>query len=190
MMAASFAQGNAPTDICPLLVGSTLPEVNLTSADGETVSLSSLTTDKPTIIIFFRGSWCPYCNRHFKEIREIEMELNEMGYTLLAISPDKPENVMGTMEKMEMGYTVYSDSDMKAADAFGLGFTVDEETVSRYKKFDIDLEAASGRTHGRLPVPAVFVVNEEGRVQFAYANPDYRERLSAEVLLAAARAAL
>ena len=88
-----------------------------------------------------------------------------------------------------MGYSLYSDSDLEAADAFGLGFQVDEKTLKKYRAFDIDLGVASGRTHNRLPVPAVFVIGKDGRVKFNYANPDYRERLSGAVLVAAAKAA-
>lgn len=180
----------AQSDICPLLIGSQMPDVKLSSSEGETVELRKLTAAKPTVIIFYRGSWCPYCNRHFKEIQDVEGELKEMGYTILAISPDKPENVLGTEEKHELAYSVYSDSDMEASDAFGLSFTVDDETVTKYKKWDIDLEAASGRTHGKLPVPAVFVAGKDGRMKFSYVNPDYHERLGGQVLVAAAKAAL
>jgi hypothetical protein len=77
---------------------------------------------------------------------------------------------------------------MAAAKAFGLAFRVDDELYERYKGFNIDLENASGETHHLLPVPAVLIIGKDGRIRFQYVNPDYKIRLDAQVLLAAARA--
>jgi peroxiredoxin len=93
-----------------------------------------------------------------------------------------------TMVRHEMTWTVLSDAESKAALAFGLAFKVDDRTVDQYKGFGIDLEAASGQTHHVLPVPAVFIVDESGKIEFQYVDPDYRARIPPEVLLAAARA--
>lgn len=93
-----------------------------------------------------------------------------------------------TAEKHEMTWTVLSDAEAAAAQAFGLAFRVDDETFQRYKGFGIDLEAASGQTHHVLPVPAVYVVDEDGRIAFEYVHPDYRVRIPASVVLAAAEA--
>jgi peroxiredoxin len=92
-----------------------------------------------------------------------------------------------TAEKHEMTWTVLSDADAAAARAFGLAFRVDDETFRRYQGFGIDLEAASGKSHHILPVPAVFIVDPEGRIAFQYVNPDYRVRIPADVVLAAAK---
>lgn len=93
-----------------------------------------------------------------------------------------------TAVKHEMTWTVLSDAEARAALAFGLAFRVDDPTVERYKAFGIDLESASGQAHHLLPVPAVFIVDESGKIEFQYVNPDYRVRVPAEVLLAAAQA--
>ena len=121
------------------------------------------------------------------QLQKIETELLELGYRILAISPDLPENLKASVEKNSLGYVLLSDSKMEAAKAFGLAFRVDEKGYQRLSGFGIDLESASGEKHHLLPVPAVYLVGEDGIIQFQYVNPNYKVRLTPEVLLAAAK---
>ncbi|MEQ8523706.1 peroxiredoxin-like family protein [Gracilimonas sp.] len=174
--------------VTPLLISSEIPDVSLKNIDGETVSLRSRVYEQPTILVFYRGGWCPYCNRHLAELKKIEEELYEIGYQILAISPDRPEKLKATLNENELGYTLLSDSPMEVTKAFGLAFKVDPKTVERYISLGIDLEADSGYDHHLLPAPAVYIVNTEGIVRFNYVNPNYRERINGDVLLSAAKA--
>ena len=178
-------------DVRPLGVGQAVPDVTLTAADGQAVSLGQAVTEAPTVIIFYRGGWCVYCNRQLDGLRGVQDELISMGYQVIAISPDRPANAANTAAVKQVRYAVLSDSDMAAAKAFGLAFQLDEMTVRMYKGLHgIDLEDASGRTHRQLPVPAVFIAGPDGLIRYAYHNPNYKVRLSPEALLAAAREAM
>lgn len=106
---------------------------------------------------------------------------------MVALSADRPEKLAGAVEGKTLDYRLLSDNDLAAARAFGIAFRVDDGTAKAYRGHGLDLEAASGRTHQGLPVPAVFLI-DGGIVEFAYVHPDYRKRLHPEVLLAAARA--
>ncbi len=176
--------------IHPLLVGSTVPSLTLQTVENVSFDLTAAMAKKPTILIFYRGSWCPYCNRHFSELQEIESELVELGYQIIAISPDTPENLNQSLEKHKMNYQLLSDSKMEAAKAFGIAFKVDSPTIEKYEKYGIDLKEASGEEHNLLPVPSVFLINTDGIIQFHYVNPNYSVRLKKEVILAAAKAFL
>ena len=184
------AQDNTAEEICPILIGTELPDAKVTDIDGNSVQVSDLVKDKPTMMIVYRGSWCPYCNRHFGKLQEIEEELMEMGFQIMALSPDKPENLNKTIKKNDLTYTLVSDSKMNLIDALGLSFKVDDKTLKKYKLYGINLEKASGESHNRLPVPAILIVNAEGIVTFTYVNPDYSVRADAGLVLAAAKAAL
>jgi peroxiredoxin len=107
---------------------------------------------------------------------------------VLAISPDRPEKLKLVEEKAKGKYTLLSDAKLEAALALGLAFKVDEDTVDMYKKYGIDLEEASGESHGLLPVPAVYVLDKKGKILFEYINPEYQMRIAPEVVLAAAKA--
>jgi peroxiredoxin len=107
---------------------------------------------------------------------------------LFAISPDQPPKLKETIDKHPLGFRLLSDSDMAAARGFGLAYRVDGATLAKLKDSGMDLEEASGQEHHMLPVPAVFLIGStKGLIEFAYVNPDYRVRLSADLLLAAAR---
>lgn len=174
--------------VTPLLISSEIPDVFLKNINGETLSLRTAVAKQPAILIFYRGGWCPYCSRHLADLHKIEDELYEIGYQILAISPDKPEKLKSTLQNIELNYTLLSDSPMTASKAFGLAFKVDQETVDRYKSIGLDLEGDSGHDHHLLPVPAVYIVNTDGIVKFNYVNPNYKERINGEVLLTAAKA--
>jgi peroxiredoxin len=192
---AQHGQNDPPTrvaenadDIHPLLVGAKVPDVVLMDVEGEPVKLYSLLSKKPTVLVFYRGGWCPYCNLQLSQLHTIENEVIELGYQIVAISADRFENAEKSVDKHNLHYTLLSDSAKIAAEAFGLAFKVDEETLERYTKIGIDLEAASGVNDHILPVPAVFIVQKDGIITFEYVNPNYRVRLNAQVLLAILKA--
>lgn len=190
--ATRAAAGDIPAaaaQVRPIIVGSPVPDVSLDAPDGTSVSLKETVTGKHSVLIFYRGGWCPYCNAHLGQIQSAESRLKEMGYQILAVSPDQPSELEGTSDKNKLGYRLLSDSSAEAARAFGIAFRVDDDTLEKYKGYGIDLEAASGASHHILPVPSVFLVGPDGTIQFAHADPDYRRRLAPSVLLSAAEAA-
>ncbi len=174
-----------------IAVGETVPSVTLRTVQGKPFDLRKAVARQPTVLIFYRGGWCPYCNRHLAQLRELEPKLKELGYQILAISPDRPGELAKSIQKQKLEYTLLSDSDMTAAKAFGLAFRVDDATVNLYKtKYSIDLEASSGRRHHELPVPAANVVDRSGKISYEYVNQDYKIRIEPEKLLQEARSAL
>jgi len=177
-------------DVRPLMIGQLIPDVGLKTAEGKAFDLRAAAQEQPLVLIFYRGGWCPFCNKHLGQLQQVDPQLRELGYRIVAVSPDRPEKLSGAAEKGGLSYTLVSDSSMAAAKAFGIAFKVDDATLEKYAGYGIDLEAASGETHHLLPVPAVFIVGKDGAIDFSYANPDYKTRLASEVLLAAAKAAL
>ncbi len=179
---------DSPTKVNPILINSTIPDVSLKNIEGEDVKLRELAAQQPTMIVFYRGGWCPYCTRHMAELQQIEEEIIEMGYQILAISVDRPEVLKETLTDVELTYSLLSDSPADALKGFGVAYVLDSKTVERYKSVGIDLEKDSGYDHHILPAPAVFIIDTEGTVKFQYVNPDHRERINGDILLAAANA--
>ena len=123
-----------------------------------------------------------YCNRYFSDLREVEDEIKELGYQIVAIGADPPDATAASQEKT--GYTLLSDADLEVARAFGIAFQMDQATVEKYREYKIALDHSSWR----LPVPAVFIIDGEGTILFEHIDPDYSKRLPAELVLAAAKA--
>lgn len=164
--------------------GDSIPDVKLRTETNQEVSLRKLVAERPTVLIFYRGGWCPFCTRHLSELAGIEQDLEKAGAQLLAISMDQPSKLRETPNRDKLGYRLLSDSEAVAAKAFGIAFQVEDDLVRKYKEsYQIDLEAASGQTHHLLPHPAVFVADTKGTIRFAYVNSDYKVRLEPAKIL-------
>ncbi|MDT8410544.1 MAG: peroxiredoxin-like family protein [Wenzhouxiangellaceae bacterium] len=170
----------------PILPGMQVPSFKVADVEGLVTEVGPDAIEKPIVLTFYRGGWCPYCNMHLAELRKAEAELEAMGFEVWFISPDQPE-LLAEGDDSEYGYELLSDPGMNAAEAFGIAFRVDEETYQRYVGFGMDLNERSGDDHRALPAPATFIIGSDGIVQFSYVNPDYTVRLAPEVLLAAAQ---
>ncbi len=117
-------------------------------------------------------------------VNSIYSTLQERGYEVVGICPDVPSELEQVHSDKKLHFPLYSDSTMDVSTALGIAFHVDDETVSMYlNKYNIDLEKASGQTHHNLPVPAVFVFDAKGILQYVYTNPDYTTRLKNDELL-------
>lgn len=174
-----------------LCMGDTIPDVVLRTDKDTEFKLRDAVKDKPAVLIFYRGGWCPYCSRHLAALAKIEGDLTAAGFQLLAISTDQPSKLREKPEYQALAYTLLSDSPMTAAKAFGIAFEVPDNIVHRYKTaFNLDLEAESGQIHHLLPHPAVYIVDKAGVIRFAHINEDYKVRLEPEKVLAAAKAAI
>jgi peroxiredoxin len=165
-------------DISPLLNGEILPDAVLKAPDGSAHNLSEVLKQKPSVVLFYRGGWCPFCNAHLAEIQEVQNEVVNLGYQIIAISPDSPENLQATDEKQELAYSLYSDADGKLTKAIGIAFKAPERYSGMLS------EKSDGLNDGFLPVPSVFVTDTSGKITFEYINPDYKTRLSGGLLLA------
>ncbi len=177
-------------DVRPLLLGSASPTADLQTLDGSQLSLTQALAGRPTVLVFYRGGWCPFCNLQLSELRHLDGDLQAHGFQLIALSPDRPELLAEAQEDAEnmAGYRLLSDASGAAMRAFGIAFEVDEATRKRYTEYGIDLAAASGHQHYALPVPAVFVIDAAGVLQFSYVNPDYRTRVPLRLVRAAIEA--
>jgi len=181
---------DSPKDVQPLGKGQTVPNGKLTTLEGKQVDLKTLISQKPSVLIFYRGGWCPYCNLQMGQLVKIEPDLMKLGYQLLAITPDKPESLRESLDKHGINYTLFSDSTMKLTRQFGLAYRLDPQTLEKMKGFGVDLDKATGNSLHELPVPAAFVVDKKGLIHFVYYNPDIKVRVNPDELLKAAKEAL
>jgi peroxiredoxin len=170
-----------PEDISPLLTGENIPQVTLVNAAGEPFNLNAAVASKPTILVFYRGGWCPYCSRQLAGLQDIENDLTKMGFQIIAISTDSPDNLKQSVSKEKLTYTLLSDADLAVSKQFGIAF----KSPKSYNAF---LPQTSGgkNVDKLLPVPSVFILSRKGNIRFEYINPDITQRLSPRLLKAAA----
>jgi peroxiredoxin len=177
-----------PTAIKPVRVGTSLPSSEVQTLSGDRLTVQKYLGGKKAVLVFYRGGWCPYCNRHLAGLANSTKALSDMGFKLVGISSDLPGELKKSADKNKLTFDLLSDSKAELLQALGVAFRVDDGTYISYRnRFKVDLESFSGQKHHFLPVPSVLIVDEKGVIRFVHTNPDYKQRLSSEEILAAAR---
>ncbi len=160
-----------------LKLGDSAPAIVLGNAKNEMVDVAKLFVRGPVIVTFYRGGWCPYCNLELKAFQEVLPEIEAAGASLVAISPEKPDETLSTVEKNALRFEVLSDIGQKVGRAFGLVYRFTDELRGYYEGAKLEIPALNGALGDwSLPVPATYVISQDGTIIFAHADVDYRNR--------------
>ena len=193
VVAADYAALPASAEeTTPLKTGDRAPAFTVRTVDDEPFVFDPENLERPTILISFRGGWCPYCNMHLSELRTAIPELSKNGFDVLFLSNDRPELLYSSLKRETqesidgLDYVILSDADLSAAMALGTAYRIDKGLTDYLEQKDRDYAGSSIGKHNALAVPAVYVVDRSGEIVFDFVNPDYKIRLPAEDLLAAA----
>ncbi|RTZ02794.1 AhpC/TSA family protein [Flavobacterium sp. RSP49] len=181
---SAHGQNNLPklaTEIAPLLIGEKIPTFTLKSVENKDVNVTELISKKRTVLVFYRGGWCPYCNAHLAALADVEKELLDLGYQIIAISPDAPKSLKGTDDKEKLNYLLLSDSAGELSEAVGIAFQAPENYKAILNK------GSEGVNSSFLPVPAVFILNVNAEIEFEYITPNFKNRISNDLLIAVAK---
>ena len=170
-----------------LKAGAMFPAVSLPNQKGGMTDLAALVAERPVVVTFYRGGWCPYCNLELRAFQKALPRIEGMGARLVAISPETPDNSLSTAAKNALAFDVLSDSEGRLADALGIRFELSDAVRAYFIKAGHDLPARNGDDKWSLPMPATYVVERGGRVALAHVDPDYRQRLDPSAALAALR---
>jgi len=168
-----------------LAVGAAIPPFRIQDFLGKTFSSTEI-NDDDTLVVFYRGGWCPYCNFQIRELSQSYDRFKALGVSLVAISVDRPDASAVTQNAYDVPFSVLSDPDLRAHEAFNVVLQLDAAGVGRLAEYGYDIEQWSGRDHHRMAVPGVFLVRD-GKVAWAHVARDYKTRPSTEQLLAAVK---
>jgi peroxiredoxin len=168
-----------------LAVGAAIPPFVVKDFRGESFSSRAI-TEADTLVVFYRGGWCPFCNFQIRELSQSHDKFKALGVSLVAISVDQPDAAAVTRNAYEVPFPVLSDPHLKAHEAFNVVLQLDAAGVARLAKYGHDIEKWSGKDHHKMAVPAVFLVRD-GKVAWAHVARDYKTRPSTEQLLAAVK---
>ncbi len=166
-----------------LKAGKTAPDFTLPDVHGASANLADALAQGPVVLSFYRGGWCPYCNLELQALQQALPEIQELGAQLLAVSPELPDNSLSTAEKHALAFTVLSDKGNRVAREFGIVFTLPEALRPIYTQFGIDLPAWNGDDSFELPMPATYVIGQNGIILDGFVNTDYTQRMEPEKIL-------
>lgn len=166
-----------------LRVNDKAPGFSARDQEGKVISLTEQLNKGAVVLVFYRGEWCPYCNRQLKELEDSLSQIKAKGGILIAVTPEKPVNISKTVKKTKATYPVLFDDSLKIMKSYDVAFAVDTKTIERYRGYGIDFNDVNGSNGANLPVPAVYVINRKGIIVFKYFDTDYRKRASVQDIL-------
>ena len=166
-----------------LFINSKAPDFKAKDQNGKDIRLKDIAKEGKVVLFFYRGYWCPFCNRQLKKLEDSLQMIRDKGATLIAITPEKPENIAKTVEKTKAQYSIIHDEGLKIMKAYEVEFEVPENTLTRYRNTGIDLEKTNGKDWKYLPVPAVYIIDKESNITYRFFDLDYKKRPSVQEIL-------
>lgn len=157
--------------------GDRAPTFSLEDTDGRTVNLADLLADGPVVLTFYRGVWCPYCNMELQALEEARSGIEARGAKLVAISMQTAPNSRKSIRENNLGFPILIDPHGTVADAYGLRFALPGYLIDTYKTvFKNDLAVINDDPAWTLPMPARYVIEQNGMIVHGEVNPDYTRR--------------
>ncbi|MEO6611464.1 MAG: peroxiredoxin-like family protein [Chitinophagaceae bacterium] len=166
-----------------LFIASRAPDFKAKDQNGQEIKLKDLLKKGKVVLVFYRGQWCPYCNKELSRLQDSLHLITEKGATVIAVSPEKPENISKTVEQTKATYSILYDEGLKIMKAYDVEYELPENTVTRYRNSNIDIEKNNGANGRYLPVPAVYIIDKESTITYRFFEPDYKKRPSVRELL-------
>ncbi|WP_405246996.1 MULTISPECIES: peroxiredoxin-like family protein [unclassified Cellulophaga] len=165
-----------------LQVGETAINFTLPNALGKKITLYDELENGPVILMWYRGGWCPYCNMQLHYMQEMLPEFKKLGASLLAITPETPDNSISTKEKNDLEFEVLSDLDNKVGYEYKVVFKLTEDVKEIYEN-GFELSKFNGNDKGELPLAATYIIGQNKVIQYAFLDADYRNRAEPQDLL-------
>ncbi len=169
-LVASGAQNRA------LKVGEVAPEFLLPDPDGHMVSSKTLLEYGPLVVTFYRGAWCPFCNLDLSALEQARPEIEARGATLVAISQQTAPNSRKSQRQNGLGFPILGDHGGDVATQFGLRWTLPDYLRDVQKALGADLTQFNGEDSWTLPMPARYIIAQDGTIAYAEVNADYTMR--------------
>jgi peroxiredoxin len=163
--------------------GDTAPDFNAMDQNGNKVVLKNLLQKGDVVVVFYRGQWCPYCNKQLSKINDSLSFITAKGATVVTITPETADNIKKTIDKTKASYPIVEDKGMVIMKSYKVNFAVDAETITKYKKYGIDFDKANGANGANLPVPATYIIGKDGKIKYTFFNADYSKRPSVKEIL-------
>ena len=160
-----------------LSVGDHVPMIEAVNQNGDLFSLSTALYNGPVVIIFYRGEWCPYCNKHLSDLQEGLESIYQRGASVVAISPEKMEYQNKTLQKTHAEFTLLYDEGYTIAESFDVNFNPSVMNKVVYNLFlGANLKNAHSEESQNLPIPATYIIDTNGKVAWRHFDPNYKNR--------------
>ncbi|MHA6646264.1 peroxiredoxin-like family protein [Mesorhizobium sp. A623] len=170
-----------------LQVGDNAPDFLLPDEEGRLHSSKQLREARPLVVSFYRGGWCPFCSAELRALQAIKGKLDDLQAKVVALSPDTRDLPRRLKQQLNLDLTMLADVDHGVAASYGIVYRVPDETKARYAGLGHDLGHRHGTSEWMLPIPATYVIDQDGVVRGAFIEPDFTIRQEPSDILSRVR---
>ena len=169
-----------------LAKGDAAPSFSVVDSKGDSIHLTAILKDQPVVLMFYRGQWCPVCNKYLQRLEDSVKLIREAGARILAVTPETPPNVAKMRKKTNTSLTIIPDTAQAIMKAYQVGFDVTGAYARKIENgFDVSIAENNGDQKARLPIPATYVISQDGEIKWRFFNPNYKRRASVKAMLKA-----
>jgi peroxiredoxin len=162
-------------------IGEPMPGFVLPDHEGKLVGLKAILELGPAVIAFHRGHWCPFCRLSMMALAEIEAQLKPAQ--IVAISTETQRYTRMLRQQTGAMFAVLTDMDGAYAMSLNIAVWLDDKLSGMISEAGWDIPLYQGGKEWVLPIPAVFVVRQDGIIAARHIDPDYRQRMEIDELL-------
>jgi peroxiredoxin len=157
-----------------LKVGDKAPDFMAKDHAGNMVSLKKMTEKGKVVVMFYRGAWCPFCNKYMSQLEQSLPEFSAKNATVVAITPETDESINKAIDKTKATFSVIYDKDRSIMKNWKVAYSMSDDMKTKYKGYGLDLEKQQG--DWMLPVPATYVVGKDGKIEYVHFDENYQKR--------------
>ncbi|MDF1559575.1 MAG: redoxin domain-containing protein [Bacteroidales bacterium] len=169
-----------------LEAGNVAPDFRAADASGNEFHLASALKSGPVVLIFYRGHWCPVCNKHLGVIQDSLQLITAKGATVIAVSPQKPEYLDKMADKTGASFSLLYDEGYAIADAYDVTFIPEKKELIIYNTvLSAQLKKSQSDESQRLPIPSTYIIDRDGLIAWRQFDPDYKNRSHVKNILEA-----
>ena len=164
--------------------GDTAPLFTAIDNSGKKIDLKNILKEHKSVVLFFyRGQWCPYCNKYIQQLQDSLQTLTAKGAYVIGITPETGENINKTINKTKASFSMIHDKGHSIMKSYDVNYVMDQTLFERYKRNGVDMEANNGNADHMLPVPATYIINKSGKLAYVHFDKDYTHRPTIKSLL-------
>lgn len=169
----------------PVLIGDTIDKnITLKTIDNKVINLKE-ELSKKSMVVFYRGGWCPYCTSFLNELQDIENIIKSKGYEIYAISPDSFENANMLVQSDTLKYNVLSDYKLEAINSFGIQKKINPQKKIILSLAGINVKKRSEKEANKehiIPISSLFII-VNGIIEFRYLTNYKGRRVPKKLIL-------
>lgn len=173
--AQTYPEGLNVNDVAPDFTG--------INQIGKKINLKKQLRNGNVVLVFYRGQWCSFCNKQLKQLEDSLALIKGKGATVLAITPELPENISLSIRRTNASYPILYDEGLKIMNAYKVAYKEDDQALKKYRGDGINILEANGNNGANLPVPAVYIINKKGKITYRFFDINYTKRSSVKDIL-------